>query len=98
MLFVVEIKFINCLAGLMRHWIAQSDGRVNRHFKVIDLASGNLWNRHRLECGFNQSAFSISCIMNNYAVHYVLNHPDTSKIVSHPPELSRKETAQGMIP
>ena len=59
MLFIVEIKFINCLAGLMRQWIAQSDGTVNRHLNVIDLADGNLWNRHRLECGFNQSAFRI---------------------------------------
>ena len=33
--------------------------RVNRHFKVIDLAGDNLWNRYRLECAFNQSAFRI---------------------------------------
>jgi hypothetical protein len=33
--------------------------RVNRHFNTIDLAGGNLWNRHWLECGFNQSAFRI---------------------------------------
>uniref|UniRef100_A0A8C7PXT3 Beta-galactosidase n=1 Tax=Oncorhynchus mykiss TaxID=8022 RepID=A0A8C7PXT3_ONCMY len=33
--------------------------RVNRHFNIIDLAGGNLSNRHRLECGFNQSAFRI---------------------------------------
>jgi hypothetical protein len=33
--------------------------RVNRHFNFIDLATGNLWNGHRLECGFNQSAFRI---------------------------------------
>ena len=33
--------------------------RVNRHFNVIDLAGGNLWIRHRLECGFNPSAFWI---------------------------------------
>ena len=30
--------------------------RVNKHFNVIALVSGNLWNRQRLECGFNQSA------------------------------------------
>ena len=29
--------------------------RVNRHFKIVDLAGGKLWNQ--LECGFNQSAF-----------------------------------------
>ena len=31
--------------------------RVNRHFNVLDLAGGNLWNRHRLEC-FNQSVLA----------------------------------------
>lgn len=44
----MEIKFINCLTGLMR-----------KHFNVIDLAEGNLWNRHPLEYGFNQSASRI---------------------------------------
>ena len=33
--------------------------RVNWHFNIIDLAGGNLWNRHWLEWGFNQSAFRI---------------------------------------
>ena len=33
--------------------------RVKRHFNIIDLAGGNLWNRHRLERAFNQSAFRI---------------------------------------
>jgi hypothetical protein len=33
--------------------------RVNRHFNIIDLAGGNLLNRHWVECGFNQSAFRI---------------------------------------
>lgn len=33
--------------------------RVNRHFNVIGLAGGNLWNRHLLESAFNQSAFRI---------------------------------------
>jgi hypothetical protein len=45
---------------------AVSWNRVNRHFNGIDLAGGNLWNRNRLECGFNQSAFRIRsthCIM-----------------------------------
>lgn len=51
---LVEMKFINCPYGLMRQWITQN--RVNRHFNFIALAGGNLWNRHRLECGFNQSA------------------------------------------
>ena len=66
---IVEIKFINCLAELMR----QLDGavrwdRVNRHFKVIDLAGGNMWNRHQLECDFNQSAFRIrpTCCISTY--------------------------------
>ena len=35
MLFIVEIKFINCLAGLIRQWIEQSDERVNRHVVVV---------------------------------------------------------------
>ena len=42
MLFIVEINFINCLAGLMRQW-----NRVNRHFNVIDLITcgiDNGWN------------------------------------------------------
>ena len=34
--------------------------RVNRHLKVIDLASGNLRNRHQLKCSFTQSAFRTS--------------------------------------
>jgi hypothetical protein len=33
--------------------------RVNRHFNIIYLASGNLWNRHWLEGCFNQSSFRI---------------------------------------
>ena len=31
----------------------------NRYINVIDLAGGNLWNRHWLECALNQSAFKI---------------------------------------
>ena len=40
--------------------------RVIKHFHVIDLAGGNLWNRHCLECGFNQSASRIrpTCCIN----------------------------------
>ena len=37
----------------------RSQNRVKRHFNVIDLAGGILWTRHRLECGFKQSAFRI---------------------------------------
>ena len=33
--------------------------RVKRHFNVIALAGGKLWNRHRLECSSNQSASRI---------------------------------------
>ena len=33
--------------------------RVNRHFNVIALAGGNLWNKPWLECGFNQSTSRI---------------------------------------
>ena len=43
--------------------------RVNRHFNVIDFTGVNLWNRHRLECSFNQSAFRIRpsrCINEEY--------------------------------
>ena len=59
MVLTVEIKFIHCLAGLTRQWIAQSDGIVHRHFNVVALAGGNLLNRHRLEHSFNQSASKI---------------------------------------
>ena len=67
MLFIVEIKFIKCLAGLMRQW-----NRMNRYFNVIDLAGGNMWNRHCLECGFSQSAFRIRpthCIVSYNSLH-----------------------------
>ena len=33
--------------------------RVNRHFNIIDLAGGKLWNRQQLAWGFNLSAFTI---------------------------------------
>jgi hypothetical protein len=49
--------------------------RVNRHFNVIDLAGGNLWNRHLLEWGFNQSAFRIRpthCII-MYIPHFCVS-------------------------
>jgi hypothetical protein len=57
MLFIVKIKFINCLAGLIAQIVdcAVRWNSVNRHFNLIDLAGG----RHRLECIFNQSAFRI---------------------------------------
>ena len=53
MLFIAEIKLINCLAGLMRQSIAAVRwNRVNRHFNIIDLDTG--WNN-----GFNHSSFRI---------------------------------------
>ena len=58
MLFIVEIKFLNCLADETVDCAVRWN-RVNRHFNIIDLAGGNLWNRLRLVCGFNQSAFRI---------------------------------------
>ena len=50
--------------------------RLNRHFNIIYLAGWNLWNRHRLECAFNQLAYRIRptrCII-------IFNHLFTEKI------------------
>jgi hypothetical protein len=68
MLFIVEIMFGLDETGWADETVdcAVRWNRVNRHFNVIDLAGGNLWNRHQLECGFNQSAFRIrpTCCIN----------------------------------
>ena len=51
---------------------------TNRHFNVEDLAGGNLWCRHRLECCFNQSAFRIwsarciNCHRNGPLQHWLI--------------------------
>ena len=64
MLFIVEIKLIKWADETVD--CAVRWNRVKRNFNIIDLAGGHLWNRHRLECGLNQSAFTIrpnSCIV-----------------------------------
>jgi hypothetical protein len=66
MLFIVEIKFLNCLAGLMIVDCAVRWNRVNRRINILALAGGNLWNRHQLECSCNQSGPRIrpTCCIN----------------------------------
>ena len=60
MLFIVEIQVYK-LPGWADETVDRTVrwNRVNRYYDVIDLAGDNLWNRHQLECAFNQSAFSI---------------------------------------
>ena len=81
--------------------------RVNRHFNVIDLAGGNLWNRHRLECDFNHSAFRIRpnrCIKppmtlmstrkgshDPHVTHYTLNTNKHVVCLSKPRDSMRSE-------
>ena len=64
MLFIVEIKFINCWADETVDCTVRWN-RVNRHFNITELASGN--------CGFNQSAFRIRPT-HRWAFMFVLNY------------------------
>jgi hypothetical protein len=63
---------VNIESSLSRgeiHFAARSKNTlVNRYFSFIELVGGKLWNRLRLDCDFNQSAFMIRptrCINNN---------------------------------